>query len=410
MSVSMDRRRFLQTTTALGLASAGLSISAESALERPQAPGAVDIDLQGQLPYRGPNVVFIRFGGGVRRRETIQDAEHTYCPFIYHDLFKKHGVLFNNVEIEESPGVVTSHGEGTLYLLTGKYDRHADVSGRPLGDRFVAQVPTLFEYYRQKYDVPAHQALIINGEDRISEEFYTFSNHNLYGIRYRSTVLSLYRFKTYLLRNQIEQGRYHGAELDRKRRQLEGMENLDYRVENRALVAIPAIDDFWRAWREHYGDSGFVNPRGDRLLTTLTLWAMRLLRPRLMMINYQDPDYVHWGNPNFYTRAVSIIDEGVREIFQAVQADEFYRDNTVFVVVPDCGRDDNQAMHVPFQHHFQAHEIFAILAGPDHWIRQWSGRPGLIVDAKKQQIFTTSTIGRIMDFPTPHAAPETLLG
>ena len=62
--------------------------------------------------------------------------------------------------------------------------------------------------------------------------------------------------------------------------------------------------------------------------------ALKELRPRLVMINYQDTDYVHWGNPNFYTRAVSIIDDGVRELWQACQADEQYRENTIVNNVP----------------------------------------------------------------------------
>src|SRR6185503_18966086 len=133
--------------------------------------------------------------------------------------------------------------------------------------------PTIFEYLRRSYDIPAHQALIVNGEDRINEEFYTFSNDHVFGVRYRSTVLSLYRYKTFLLRDDIAQGRFQGQELERKRRELEQMENRDYRVENRHRVALPKIDTFWRKWREYYGRSGFVNPRGDRLLTTLSLWA-----------------------------------------------------------------------------------------------------------------------------------------
>ena len=43
-------------------------------------------------------------------------------------------------------------------------------------------MPTIFEYLRRHYDVPEHQALIVNGEDRINEEFYTFSNHHLFGV------------------------------------------------------------------------------------------------------------------------------------------------------------------------------------------------------------------------------------
>ena len=38
----------------------------------------------------------------------------------------------------------------------------------------------------------------------------------------------------------------------------------------------------------------------------------------------------------------------------------------VFVIVPDCGRDANPLMGVPFQHHFNtksAHEIWALVFG-----------------------------------------------
>jgi hypothetical protein len=373
----------------------GMSFSPrEPATPAPQQPL-----VQGRIPYRGPYVILIRFGGGVRRLETIADASHTWCPFIYHELFQRRGVLLGNMEIESAPGVVTSHGQGTLYILTGKYSRY-DADG--FAERFIPQAPTLFECFRRHYDVPAHQALIVNGEDRINEEFFTFSNCPHYGVEYKSTVLSLYRFKTFLLREDIANGRYRGQELERQRRELEKLENLDYRVENRQFVALPEIDEFWRKWRAYFGRTGYVNPRGDRLLTTLALWALRELRPRLMMINYQDPDYVHWGNPNFYTRAVSIIDDGVREIFNTCQADEEYRDNTVFVVVPDCGRDSNRCMPVPYQHHFNtrsAHEIFAVAAGPG------IVRSGRIIERRRphQQISVAATIGRLMGFETPDA-------
>ena len=123
------------------------------------------------------------------------------------------------------------------------------------------------------------------------------------------------------------------------------------------------------------------------------------------MINYQDPDYVHWGPRAFYTRAISIIDEGVREIYTATQNDEEYRNNTVFVIVPDCGRDSNRCMPVPYQHHFQAHDIFALIAGPRAFVPQ-ERRP---VDRLQQQTFVARTLGQIMRFDTPMAASESLL-
>src|SRR6185503_1951952 len=79
----------------------------------------------GRAPYRGPNVILVRFGGGARRRETIQ-PETTYAPFLCHEMTRR-GILFPNMEIDSftpSAGVDTSHGQGTLYLLTGKYEKY----------------------------------------------------------------------------------------------------------------------------------------------------------------------------------------------------------------------------------------------------------------------------------------------
>ena len=426
MNEPLNRRAFLLKSAGLGTAAAGASLSFEDRRPAPvpNPPAAEEPDPEppaGGLPYRGPNVILVRFGGGVRRLETITDPERTHCPFIYHELFRNQGgLLFPNMEIESTPGIVTSHGQGTLYLLTGKYDRYEDayhtaegqqegVQYRFLGERFVPKAPTFFEYFRARYNVPAHQALIINGEDRIGEDFYTFSNHHVFGVRYRSTVLSLYRFKTFLLREEIANGRLPEDVLQEKKRKLEEMEDLDYRTVNRARVATPELDGFWRKWREYYGSTGFVNTRGDRLLTTLALWAIRELQPKLLMINYQDPDYVHWGPRSFYTRAISIIDEGVRELYHAVQANEAYRDNTVFVIVPDCGRDSNRCMAVPFQHHFNtrsAHQIFGLIAGP-HSLIPRAARP---VDRVVQQTAVARTIGQLMRFDTPHAETQSLLG
>jgi hypothetical protein len=355
-------------------------------------------------------VVLVRFGGGVRRLETVQDPAKTYCPFLVHELAAKHGVLFSNIDIENKPGIDTSHGQGTLYLLTGQYRHYEDIEHQPFADRFVAQSPTIFEYLRAAFAVPEHQALIVNGEDRINEEFYTFSNHHLFGVDYRSTVLSLYGFKAYNLRRELEESKsMPDKEREEKQKKLAEVEKRDYRVQEAKHKALaPEIAAFWERWGNYYGRTGLVNPRGDRLLTALSLRAMKELRPRLLMINYQDPDYVHWGNPNFYTRAISIIDEGIREIYEAVQHDEFYRDDTIFVVVPDCGRDNNRGMSVPFQHHFNtksAHDIFAVIAGPKNILT-----PGAHPIARKQQqISVAATIGEIMGFATPEVEAPSLL-
>ncbi len=381
----LARREFLLRSAA--------GVGALGAMAAGAAPAFGEALAGGALPeYRGPNVIVIRFGGGVRRLETI-NADGTYAPYFLKELAPK-GTLYTNMMIEQIEGVETSHGQGTLYLLTGKYDKFKDINGKFLGARFESKVPTLFEYFRKAYNIAEHEALIINGEDRTDEEFYSFSNHHLFGANYRSTTLSLYRFKVHLLRRQLERGGLADQELKKKTADLTKFEALDYRLDG-SKAPLPEITRFWDDWRAFYGDSGFVNARGDRLLTQIAMTAMEKLRPRLMMINYNDPDYVHWGNPSHYTRGISTIDQGIQELMTAVEADEHYRGNTVFVIVPDCGRDSNRALAVPFQHHFNsrsAHEIFALFIGPGI-------ARGHVIDREVQQISVASTLGGVMKVP-----------
>jgi hypothetical protein len=389
--MNMRRREFLKTV----------------ALSAAAAPLAAAGNLAVQLPdYRGPNVIIVRFGGGVRRRETI-DPQHSYCRFFLKDLVPR-GTFYPRMTIDQFQNINTSHGEGTLYIATGKYEKFKGV-GEKIGDkkwldaRFEASVPTVFEYLRAAYNIPEHQTLIVNSEDRGDEEFYNFSNHHLYGAKFKSNTLSLRRFKTWLLRKQIVEGKFAGKKLDKKRQDLKKMESIDYRHEE-TDGQVNELQAFWRRWAEFYGESGFVNPRGDRLLTALAIRAMRELRPRLMMINYTDPDYVHWGNSHHYTQAVAIIDQELEKLDATIRNDPFYCDNTVLAIVPDCGRDSNPYAAVPFQHHFNSissHEIFALFVGPGI-------DRGTVVDKPVDQVQVASTIGKLMQMPTPHADSRVL--
>ena len=177
--------------------------------------------------------------------------------------------------------------------------------------------------------------------------------------------------------------------------ELKKMEAVDYRQSEMEGQCAP-IQEFWAEWRAFYGESGLVNPRGDALLTELAVRALHQLRPKLMMINYQDPDYVHWGNMSHYTRGISIIDQGIKTLVAAVESDPEYRGNTIFAIVPDCGRDTSPFADVPCQHHFgsrSSHEIFALLFGP--------GIPqGVVIDKTVDQISVAATLGQLMGFKT----------
>lgn len=341
----MDRRSF--TLGSLGLA-AGLTAPLPS--------------LGQSRDYRGPNVILVRFGGGVRRAETIDEAA-TFAPYLRHVLAPR-GTFIPDLRIDKLEGVNTSHAEGTLNILTGRYLAYRDAS-ELLSDRLEPTEPTLFEYLRSAFDIPSHQVLLVNGEDRPQEEFFTFGAGDHFGIDYRSEMLSLHRYKLYRTKMQLAEGNL----TDEARLALEEERTRLLTVDPRGATPEPSpdVEAFWARWRQSFGDTGFKNPRGDRLLTELSVRAMADLKPRLMMVNYQDPDYVHWGNPSHYTRAIAIIDEGLQRLVSAADADPSYRDNTIFVITPDCGRDANPLAEVPFQHHFNsrsAHETWAVIFGP----------------------------------------------
>lgn len=342
--------------------------------------------------YTGPNIVIIRFGGGVRRQETIAAAT-SYAPHLVHRLIPE-GTLIPNMMIEKIEGQNTSHSEGTLNILTGRYLAYRDAGSSLLAERLEPTAPTLFEYFRKAYDIPAHQAILINGEDRLQEEFFSFGAHRHYGIAYRSETLSLYRFKVASLRQRIAGGADGTGALQE---QLATLSKEDYRGLN--AVQSPELDRFWQNWGERYGLDGLKNPRGDRLLTELGIRALDELRPRLMMINYQDPDYVHWGDLSHYTTAISVIDAEIQRLMAHAASNETYRGNTIYVIVPDCGRDANPLVDLPLQHHFNtrsAHEVWALFVGP--------GVPrGKVMDRRVDQSQIAATLAERMGITAAEA-------
>ncbi|MBL9053483.1 MAG: hypothetical protein JNN02_07105 [Tabrizicola sp.] len=372
----MDRRSF--TLGSLGLA-AGLATPLPCLAQK--------------SGYQGPNVVLVRFGGGVRRAETIDEAA-TWAPYLRHRLAAR-GTFIPDLRIDKLEGVNTSHAEGTLNLLTGRYLAYRELS-EFLNDRLDPTEPTLFEYLRRAFDIPSHQVLLVNGEDRPQEEFFTFGAGDHFGVEYRSEMLSLHRYKLYRTKMQLAEGRLGEEELQEIEAERADLLTRDPR--GATPDPSPEVDAFWARWRQSFGDTGLKNPRGDRLLTELASRAMAELKPRFLMVNYQDPDYVHWGNPSHYTRAIAIIDEGLQRLVGVADADPFYRDNTIFVITPDCGRDANPLAEVPFQHHFNsrsAHETWAVIFGP--------GIGKGVIDKPVDQSAIAPTIAAAMGFAADRA-------
>ncbi len=350
--------------------------------------------------YRGPNVIIVRFGGGVRRAETIV-PDTTWAPYLVNVLAKR-GVLIPDVHIADIEGMDTSHAEGTINILTGRYAAWKDAGSKFLTPRIEPTAPTLFEYLRKAFDIAPHEVLLINGEDRPQEEFFSFARHKKFGGAFRAEVLSLYRYKRWLYQTLIAEGRAKSEQLENLAEQMKKFDK--HTLPGRTPKANARLDRFWQHWRRDYRETGLINARGDQLLTELALRAMRQLKPRLMMINYQDPDYVHWGNASHYTRAIAVIDRGLRQLVETADHMDAYAGRTVFVVIPDCGRDSNSLLGIPFQHHFNtksAHEIWALVAGPGI-------ARGRVLDKPIDQSQIAATVGAVMGFKARYAEGDAI--
>jgi len=347
--------------------------------------------------YKGPNVIIIRYGGGVRRRETI-DMDHTYSPFMMNVLAPQ-ATLYNNMEISNFEGQKTDHAQGTLNILTGRYNAFKNIGDGILGNTLQPTHPTLFEYFRKAYDVGIHESLIINGENHPENDSMNFGTSHDYGVEYKSELLSYHKYRAFVLKTKL----YNGDITKKEQDELDEIISKSSNLIDPDMYP-PSIQSFWQKWQRYYGDDRAIIPRGDSMSTEVALWALRDLRPKLMLINYEDPDHVHWGAKSHYKRGIMGIDQGIQQLVKAVETDPFYKDNTVFVIVPDCGRTDNLLMDIPYQHHFNTRstrEIFAMISGAGIEKNQ-------IIDHAVDQTSIAATVAKIMGFEAEMAEGSVL--
>jgi len=396
----LNRRGFVRLLGAAGASLACPKIVAASA---------------SQLPPResvrgGPNVILIRFGGGVRRLETIDPNHPNFTPHLLHEMLPE-GTVWTDVVVDGLP----NHSTGTVHLTAGRYLHHFPPP--VYRDELVPSGPTIFELARKHLGCTMDEVLYLNG-DSIFLELLGWSDHPDYGESFRPGVLSQIEMQGARLRDLIAgAGRrseepggaespldavygspFEASNRSSERRLALWKEQLDYlyrRHYRRAGVPNDRIAEFWRQHARLFGNDV---PRGDALAFHLASLALQQLRPRLMMVSFQDVDFTHWGIDYVYRNGLNNTDAMTWQLWQLVRNDPYYRDDTYFFVVPDCGRGRNPTRYVPYQHHdtgdVGSDEIFVYAWGPK------VGR-GVRVDRRKQQVDVPVTIGSLLGVRSP---------
>jgi hypothetical protein len=140
--------------------------------------------------------------------------------------------------------------------------------------------------------------------------------------------------------------------------------------------------------------------RSDSITHAHTLQILQTLHPRLLLVNYKDPDvYAHAGNYAGYLAAIQKTDAYIAEVWAAVQSDPALKDKTTLIVTNDHGRHLNGVSNGYISHgdgcggcrHI---ELFAL--SPDF-------KKNAVMQVPYEQIDITSTIAEMLHIPLPDA-------
>ncbi|BBM85481.1 alkaline phosphatase family protein [Candidatus Uabimicrobium amorphum] len=400
----MNRREFMKNA-ALSLCALSIPVVGRKAfgadsdpivLEKKEIAGIPKFEIpktQLAIPQTSycKRVVFVRYGGGVRRQETI--SPKTESPFFYHGLLKE-GTLFSNVWIDRES--ITGHAQGSLYTMTGRFDNY---KGQPFDVEYTPLYPTFAEYVHKGLKTTSTDCIMINNSDNMSTEFFGFSEHKDYGLAHAPILLSEWALMVRRLERNLQKatGSNRNKLLQKQKELLQQLYRAEIPSDPKTTELIDRLD------KEH----GERPPLGDELVAELAVRALRELKPRYLQVHLQDSDYVHWGPGQLYRRGVRRMDTALRRIWETIQSNNELRDETALVVVPDHGRNMHGSRRIPYQHHDTedpgSHEIFAFFAGP--------GIPrGVRIDQSLPQIDATATMGALLGVATPYVHGKVMEG
>jgi hypothetical protein len=90
---------------------------------------------------------------------------------------------------------------------------------------------------------------------------------------------------------------------------------------------------------------------GDELTFFITREIMREFAPRLILVNFWDMDVAHWGSYSLYLNAITRTDRLTGMLWDEIQNNTRYKDQTTMLVLPELGRDGDKNTANGFLNH-----------------------------------------------------------
>lgn len=327
MAAALTKRGFLRL--------AGLSI----------APRMLPSWLRGQTvgERSGRRVIIVTFGGGVRYSETFSAEGLRNIPRLA--AMQPHGFFFRSCI---NAGVL-SHFNSTASILTGNWQRVDDFGFQPPSG------PTLFEYYRKAAKAPPMDAWII----ATNKSFASMgaSSERAWGSPYGANVVLPKQLLLDAVKEVVHKGPGGGvADRDNVLRQLqgilaEGYEGVGWTIFKAGRELDKQVRETLTRGLMEYINGPEAPTSGDELTFFIAREVMREFAPRLMLVNFWDMDVAHWGSYSLYLQAVTKTDRLTGMLWDEVQSNPHYKDNTTVLVLPELGRDGDMNAANGFLNH-----------------------------------------------------------
>jgi hypothetical protein len=328
MMFSLSKRRFVRL--------AGLSIANRLLTHRLWAAA--------EVPKRtGHKVIIVTFGGGVRNSETFAPEGLRNIPRLA--MLRPKGYFYRTCS---NLGVL-SHFNATGSIITGNWQRVDDFGAEPPASS------TIFEYYRKQTRAGPMDAWVIATNKSFSQMGWSADRDG--GVAYGANVVLPKQLLLEAVGDAVKHKSGEGvADRENVLKHLEGTLGEGY--EGVGWTIFKAARELDRHVRQSlvralvdYINGPEAPSSGDELTFFMAREVMREFAPRLMLVNFWDMDVAHWGSYSLYLQAITRTDRVTGMLWDEVESNPKYKDNTTVLILPELGRDGDQNASNGFLNH-----------------------------------------------------------
>ncbi len=292
---------------------------------------------------KGRKVILVTFGGGVRTEETFSPAGLRNIPRLA--ALRPEGYFYQNCVNEG----VLSHFNSTGSIVTGNWQRVDD---------FGFEAPasaTIFEQYRKARKAGPLDAWVI----ATNKSFAAMgaSSQRGFGLPLGANVVLPKQLLLDAVNDIVRKPQASDvADRDAVHRRLEtilqeGYEGVGWTI----FKGGRQMDQHVRQTLTRALGSFINGPEaptsGDELTFFITREVMREFSPSLLLVNFWDMDVAHWGSYSLYLQAVTRTDRLTGMLWDEVNENSKYKDNTTVLILPELGRDGDSNTANGFLNH-----------------------------------------------------------